>query len=340
MSRLAVLFALLSGTVLLPSGLLAAEVQTAKDKDEVRLFSVALETGKYWNGPEAENLKKLSKSHPIVLTWWWAELEDKLGVAADKVERLAIVAMAESGTPCIIRTKEPIDRKAVLAKMAPGAEPTTIGDQPYWAAEKAEYAVAFADPRTLLLVPAVSAKRFLTRHAATVWCAERLAAPGDAATGKTLLALEVNPRMLGDLLKPGDERAEPFRPLEKARSLQMKMEVDKELRAILAAEFADEAAAERGLPAVQKVLEGLAFYFDMVQENMPKFAKVQETKYPGAPEMVESLLAAVRAAQAGVKDAKAVRNGNRVEAAVTIKTDRPVSAAVLLLSLMPRAGKK
>jgi hypothetical protein len=98
--------------------------------------------------------------------------------------------------------------------------------------------------------------------------------------------------------------------------------------------------AEQAMPALRKLLDGLSDYFATAKKQMPAFFRSQETAFPGAKQVAAKMDQALAAAEAGLGGVQVVRNGRKIEAAVLAKTEQPVSTAVLLVSLIPRAAKK
>jgi len=301
-------------------------------------FSVAIVASKHWNGPEAANLKRLAKGHPFVVISEVPNLEGVIGVSPDQIERAAVVAVPD-GLIMVLRTDKPFDQRKVVGKVIPNPTATRMEQGNRWTLDKNQQVVCLADQRTLLIIPTTAVGR-IKQMPLVPWSNEKLSAAGDSATGTTLLCLEVSPVVVRGLLKADDSRSEPFRPLAEARSLKMKMDVEQGLKVTFSAGFSDQLAAERGVSALRMVMQGLNAYFDMAKAKMPEFLKTQRAEYPKAGEVADDLIQAIQAAQAGLHEVKLSRSGNEVEATIVVKADRPVSTAMLLLSLMPRAPKK
>jgi hypothetical protein len=336
MSRRAVWLVLVMGSLLPGSLGFAAAPPIGSDEGEA--FSITVAVGKYWNGAEGKNLQRLAKGHPFVIASWATSAEDGIGVPTAQIERAAVAAVPD-GMIYVVRTAKPFEQRKTVEKLIPKATATETKQGNTWTNDKTQCVVCLADGRTLIVAPPASARR-LAQAPIVAWADEKLSALGDPTSSKTLLAFRLSPSVVGGFTKADDSRLEPFRPLGDARSLGMKIEVDQGLQVTFSAEFADEKAAKLGQPALEKVLETLGKYFELAKTKMPEVLRAQHREYPGAKEVAEDLIRAIQAAQAGLRDTKVVRNGNKVEATIAIKTDQPVSTAVLLLSLMPREAKK
>jgi hypothetical protein len=107
----------------------------------------------------------------------------------------------------------------------------------------------------------------------------------------------------------------------------------------LRATYADEKHAEAGVEGMKEFVEALRRYMETSQGEMTKFFAVQETKFPGSKALGERLNAASAQAETALRDAQVERRGAVVEAQATIATKEPVTTAVLLSTLLPRAKK-
>jgi hypothetical protein len=334
MLRHILLLALLLGGPLLQSPGSAAETVTG----EPPLTSLTIAVSKYWNGPEKDAIRKASGGHPVVLSYEAKNLEAILGVPAEGIGSAALVGM-DGDLVIVGRTDKPFDPEKIVAKLLPDLAETKTVQGHLWAGNKKQLVVCLADRRTFLLAREASARR-LAQVPLARWTDERLSALGDVATSKTFLVIQVSPALLQDLAKSEDVRWESYRPLALAESLRAEMVVDRGLHVTLRAGFADPQAAERAIPAIQKVLSGVRDYFDMARTRMPEFLKTQTGKYPEAAALADAFASAIHAAQSGIEEAKVLRGGKEIEATILVKTDHPVSTALLLLSLAPRPAAK
>jgi hypothetical protein len=316
---------------------LSAFAAAPTDKgDHAEVYSLTMEVNKYWNGAEAESLKMLSKGHPVILSWEMMHLEKTMGVAAEGIERAAMLVQ-DGDLVFIVRTVKPVNQRTVIDRLIPKPTETRTEKGHCWTSDKTSQVVCLSDGRTLVIAPAAWQ---LSSTEILPWSAGKLATLGDATTDKTLLVFHFSPAMVRGLVKPDDKRSEPFQPLIEAKSLRLKMEVDHGLRVTFNTVFPDQATAERALPAIKKVVEGLNSYFDMAKTKMPEFLKTQQQQYPGSKEVADRLTRAIDATQTALAHAKIARNANEVEATILVKTEQPASTAVLMLSLVPRPKKK
>jgi hypothetical protein len=299
--------------------------------------SIVIAVDKHWNGPEADKLKTVSGSHPVVMSWEAMKMGEMMGISIDQIERAAVVSM-QGQMVTALRTSKPFDQNKVLKTLVPNATDTRMDQGDSWSSDNVRQVVSLADRRTLVILPPKLPSQ-LTKKGIGAWSGEQLAALGDAANTKSLLLLRLPPSMVRGLVKPDDSRAEPFRPLVEARSLQMHMEVDRGLRVTFSTAFVDEQAAQNAAPALKKVMEGLNAYFEFSKTKMPEFLRSQKSEYPAAEEVADTWAGAIQAAQAGLQEAKVVQKDKDVSVTIVIKTDHPVTAAVLLLSLAPRPQK-
>src|SRR5262249_12977828 len=52
---------------------------------------VRIEVGGAWNGKESDSLKKVSRSHPVVLTHEALEMENAVGLRPEEVDRVTVI---------------------------------------------------------------------------------------------------------------------------------------------------------------------------------------------------------------------------------------------------------
>ena len=131
-----------------------------------------------------------------------------------------------------------------------------------------------------------------------------------------------------------------FRPLLSARSWQVRFEPsDRGLSALFQATFADGAAAKESVGALNTVVRLLDQYLAMAETNMPPFLEQQAGEFPRAPDLAAPMKSAIAAARSAAQLARASQSGASAQVTVLVETEEPVTAAVLLLSLMPRPPK-
>jgi hypothetical protein len=154
---------------------------------------------------------------------------------------------------------------------------------------------------------------------------------------KPLLVAHVN---VSSLELAPDQVPDEFRPLLSARSWQVRFEpADRGLSALFQATFADGTAAKEPVGALNTIVSLLDQYLAMAETNMPPFLEQQAGEFPRAPGLAAPMKSAIAAARTGLQAARANQAGTTAQVSFLIKTEEPVTAAVLLLSLMPRPPK-
>jgi hypothetical protein len=302
---------------------------------------LCLRVGPYWNGREAEALKKVSQSHPVVVTSIASDLEKATGLPPAELERAVVVFQGQKVDDyvAILTTRRPFDRGKVLGTLVPEAKEAKAGGQTFFTSDKSKLATRVVNDRTLLLGNAEGVRSFLARPAGAGEGA--LGGPIRAAAGKHLLVVGlVVPPVLLAAVKNAGPQARPFVPLMEAKSWRIVVDADKDLRLNVRMTFASEEAAKAGEAALKAVASPLASYFQFCEEQMPPFLKRESEKYPGVKDLAPRLEKTLQSARAGLKDFAVERKGTTVLGGLRVKTDEPVTAFVLLLSMAPRAAKQ
>jgi hypothetical protein len=300
-------------------------------------FFVSAELGKVFHGPEAEAIKKVSRLHPIVLTAHMETMKEDFGFRLDDLER--IIAFGDL-TSVIVTTRKPLDRKKTLETLAPNATKKTAAGKSYYVSDKQPKAVYPINDRSLLIGTPDGIKFPLERLADTKVAGGELQGAIEAAADRPLLIIAMNPKFFRETAKQAGDQAEPFLPLLEAKSWRATLQTAGGLRLRLRAEFANDEAAKKASPGLAKALAGLNDHLDFLGKQMPAFFEAQQKKYEGAKELAGRMEAAMKAARVGLKAATPRVTGNVLEATAQIRTDQPITDAVLLLSLMPRTKKK
>jgi hypothetical protein len=140
-------------------------------------------------------------------------------------------------------------------------------------------------------------------------------------------------------VKNSGPQGKPFVPLMEAKSWQIVVDADKDLRLNVRMTFASEEAAKEGQAALKTVAPPLGNYFEFCEKQMPPFLKRESAKFPGVKDLAPRLESTLQSARAGLKDFTSECKGATVQGSVRVKTDEPVTAFVLLLSMAPRPAK-
>jgi hypothetical protein len=303
---------------------------------------LCLQVGPYWNGREAEALKKVTQAHPVVVSSVTPDLEKSFGLSMADLERVVVVFpdLAKMGDfVAILTTRKPFNRDKVLGALVPDAKETKAGATTYYTSAKSLHGVGALNERTLLVGGRASAVRaFLSRPAAAGGGA--LGEAIRAAAGKHLLVVGLVPTGFLATVKNSGPRGKPFVPLLEAKSWQITVGAPEDLRLHVRMTFASEEAAKEGEAALKAVAPPLAGYFEFCAKQMPPFLKRESAKYPGVKDLAPRLERTLESARAGLKDFTTERKGTTVLGSLRIKTDEPATSFVLLLSMAPRPAKE
>jgi hypothetical protein len=301
---------------------------------------LCFQVGPYWNGPEAEVLKKVTQAHPVVVTSIANDLEKQTGLAMSDIEQVVVSFPGEKliDPLMIITTRKPFDRDKVLGALVPDAKEAMAGATKFYTSDKSILGVRVVNDRTLLLGDAEWVRTFLARPAAAGGGA--LEETVKAAAGKHLLVVGVVPTILRAEVKNAGPKGEPFVPLMEAKFWELTVDAAEDLRVNVRMTFASEESAKEGQTALKAVGPALAGYLEFCEKEMPPFLKRESAKYPGAKDLSPRLQGTLQNARAGLKGFTSERKGSAVEGSLRIKTDEPVTSFVLLLSMSPRPAKE
>lgn len=301
----------------------------------------------YWNGREADALKKVSQAHPVVVTSIFTpafsganDIEKGTGLSVAEIERAVVVFpdLAKMGDfVAVLTTRKPFDRDKVLGALVPDPKEVKAGGKTFFTSDKSKHGVRVVNDRTLLLGNAAAVRSFLGRPPAAG------GALGDAiqtAAGKHLLVVGLVPTAFLAAVKNAGPQGKPFVPLMEAKSWQIVVGAEKDLRLDVRMTFASEEAAKEGEAALKAVAPPLASYLEFCEKQMPPFLKREEAKYPGVKDLAPRLESTLQRAGAGLKDFTVERKGTTVLGSLRVKADEPVTSFVLLLSMAPRAAKQ
>jgi len=297
-----------------------------------------LDAAKCWSGPEAETVRTVSSVHPIVPTWAVNDLDKYLGISGDDVSRVVAFVTADGNGGVGILTSKPYDLKAVLAALAPAAKEETVAGHKYFSSPSGMAVLSLSDKELLISsvegMPGVL-KAKINKSAAADFVKNALA----AKSSRVGLALRV--RALREGVDAPVTMFEGLAALTNSNECTFSIEGDdKSLKVILRATYADETQAEGGAEGMKEFVEAIRRYMESSQGEMSKFFAVQDAKFPGSKALGERLNGASAQAEAALRAAKIERRGAVVEAQATIATKEPVTTAVLLSTLLPRAKKQ
>jgi hypothetical protein len=260
------------------------------------------------------------------------------GLPPENVVRMMIFATPAESVAAIT-TREPYDRPKVLAAFAPNAIQKTVAGKTYYQSTKANNSVFPLNERTVILGMGQDLQGFLSRAASP----ERDQSLDRALTAikkGAPLVIHAGPafirRTAADQRMPGG----PLESLAKAHSWQIVAENNKRLTIKLLADFATNEEADKSTPALKIVGNELSNLIPFYKSHMTPFLKEQEKQYPGAKELALEMATALDAASAGLKHLDVRSLNNRAGTQIDIDTNEPITTAVLLLTLMPRAAKQ
>jgi hypothetical protein len=300
---------------------------------------LCFDVARYWSGPEAEPLKKITHAHPLVLTWETKDFEKEIGLHMADIERFILVfpeVKAAGAFAYIFTTRKPFDRDKVLGVLVPESKEMKVGTKKYFVSDKSKFGVQLINDRTILFGPDKGVRAFLTRPAAAKDGTLRQAVV--AAADEHLLVAGVNPSAFLPAVKNA-EKLVPFVPLFEAKSWRITADAAKELRINLRLDFANEAAAKEGRTALLSFAQALIDFCTFAEKGMDGFYKREADKYKGVTELSSRYPKLFENTRAALKDFKSEQKGSMVEGILRIKTDEPVTSFVLLLSMMPREAK-
>jgi hypothetical protein len=296
---------------------------------------VALEVAQYLDGAEVDKIAEISSLHPIVLSWWLGEAEKFAGVTRQDVTRVVISEELPAGFVFAVETTGEAPARQLIATLTPGATaaltplgPHTAGDQ---------YGLLQLDPHAVLVSSPPAAIEAVVERLTNAPAGTTALPPFAAGEAPPLVDVFLQPTFLTSL--PGFEQAPPqLAALLEASALRVRFEpLDGELTFRFVANYADETKAGAGVVALKFIAEQLTVYMDMCAENMPAALQGFEAEHPSAAKLKEPLLQAIAAAKAGLQAPTAETVGTTAHMVCRIKSAQPVTDAILLLSLAPRA---
>jgi hypothetical protein len=301
--------------------------------DTVQL--VAFTLGQPWNGAEADSLKRVSSIHPVIPSYHLKDLPANLGVEAENVERMIQLSTPAEQT-ALVTTIKPYNREKVLAAFVPRAAEKSAGGKTYYHSDTSGNHLYFVDDRTLLLGMGQDLQGFLAREPAdnrhdSLEFALRTIASG-APVVVHVGASGVRAFSADQQLAEGE-----FATLAKASAWHIVAEPDNGLTIRLLADFEnaeDAANAKRELTVIGDKLSAIMPFF---KQNMVPFLNNQEAQFPGASELAPKMSAAIDGATDALKQITVRSKDRHAGAQIVIATEEPLTTALLLLTLTPRA---
>jgi hypothetical protein len=291
----------------------------------------------YWTGPEAESLKRISNTHPVVPTWWLRDMPAATGLAPENVVRM----MQFSGTfpsVSVVTTREAYDRAKVLAALAPDAAQKSAGGKTYFQSAKTRNSVFPLNDRTLLIGMGNDLQGFLSRSAAAQRD-ESLDRALAAAKNGAPIVIHAGPDMVRKIAADQKMQNGRFASLATAHAWQIIAEADKDLTISLLTDFATKEEADKSTAALKSIGQSLTSMIPFYKSNMTPFLTQQSANYPAVKDLIPKMTAALDSAAEGLKTIQVASKNNRSGAEVKIKTGEPLTTAIMLLTLTPRAAK-
>jgi hypothetical protein len=162
----------------------------------------------------------------------------------------------------------------------------------------------------------------------------------DTAAKKPLFVAALKPAVFAAEVEKAGEEGNGYLPLVKATTWQITAEAGKELSLGFRLQFPDEDAAKAGVPSLQKALGQLDRYLTLCEKQMPAFFERESSKHKDAGELTRPTMGSIQSLRTALKAFKPQHEGKRVTGTLALKSDRPVTTFVLLLSLIPRPAKE
>jgi hypothetical protein len=299
---------------------------------------LSINFGAYWTGPEAESLKRLASTHPVVMTWSLKEMTAQIGVDAENLERVLMIR-TRSDVVVAATTRQPYDSMKVLATLVPNAEEKSAAGKKYVYSPTTKNSVYLLNERTFVASFGSDLQSFLNMPAPSKRDAafSRIAA---AIAGGAPFALQVGPAFVRSFAADQKMQGGPYDALAKAQDWEIIAAIDKGLTIKLAADFATKEEADAANAPFKLIGDKLSWYLGMSKTQMAPFLQQQAQEYPNAKNLAPQFDKVIDAATDGLKTIQVTSDKNRAEATVVIKTDQPIATTVLLLTLSPRGAKQ
>jgi hypothetical protein len=304
---------------------------------DVRLLACVNLT-KYWDSREADSLNRIANSHPVVFTWGFKDMPSGMGLQPENVVRLTMFNTSGEGI-YIVSTKQPYDGERVLAAIAPEAVQKSVAGKTYFYSAKSTKTVYLLDEHTFVCGNEQDLTGLLSRADSS----ER-----DASLDRALFAsqqgapfvVHAGANVVRDFAAEKDMRYGPFASLAHAHAWQIITTLDEQLTIDLRADFDTESDAEQSAAAFAAVGETLSGVVGLYRSHMDPFLIQEANEHPGAKDLLVELDHTFDAAAEGLKGIRTKSVKKTGGARIVINTGKPVTATVLLVSMLPRGEKK
>ena len=303
---------------------------------------ISMDVASTWNGKNKDLLRKLSKIHPIVLTYQTMQMQKNVGIAFEDLDRF-VVTYGNQNSPSglvILTTNKDYDKTAVMKAFGEkNLKKKTMNGKTFFTHISGSFACFFAGKRTLVLgnrldlEKTLKAKKQPVKNQAAVLVAKK--------QQKAFFLIYVAPRTFIKSLDtnlPNPPR-QILMDLHKADRWWISLSANKGLQLRVRAEFPSQATSKDGEDAFQQGLKQVDAFFAFASEGLAKFAKRVKEQYPELPFLMKHWQADLKAGRKALKSAKVDWTGNNVETVLNIETENPPATAALLLSLSPRQAK-
>jgi len=290
-----------------------------------------------WDGPEAATLKLVSEVHPIVLSYHFEKLAETHGVKFKEVESIVWAGTRDTGMIGITTLSDQAAAERFAAAYVPEPTSKKVGAYELVTSAKSGNGASRFDGRRVVFGKSSELEKLLGNPRPKI---HATAEPFLAAAAKaSLLIVDVSPAAIG-LGEDPRIAASPFAPLLKATHWRVSADIAEGLKITLRAEFADTDAAKAGSEVMPKVVQGLDFYFTACEQMMPEVFERDPKAYPRGREVLPYLNQAITEARKAIAKSTTKTTGNDVETKIEIVTARPMTTAVMLLTLGPRPAKE
>jgi hypothetical protein len=296
---------------------------------------IVAEVAGYLDGPERERIAEISGLHPIVVTHELSNAEGFSGLKPSDVARIVVSEELPAGFVVAVETVKPSQAEGALSqKLTPGVTPTAIAPGRYYAGDK--FGLLTLPSQVALASTPAAIQAVVTRLSSTP--EQTTVLPEFAGVDPALVDFFVRPGVLD-----GHPELAALPPqaaaLLKASAWRVRFEPAKSLTFRCIAEYADEATADAGVESLKFIAAQLATYMDMCEQNIPPALEGFAKEFPGAEKLAPPFVQVLHAAKAALQSPQVTREGTTATMVCDIASDHPVSDAILLLSLMPRAAQ-
>jgi prepilin-type processing-associated H-X9-DG protein len=280
------------------------------------MFSVRV--ADVWAAPLAGSMRdKLGKDFAAMVK----DVETKTGLSASDVERATVVMKESPDAPHLLflATRKAFDRKKVLAHVVPGSKEEKYGDETFLANEKGEAGYVLGD-RAIVFGPKADIQTLI--DAGKGKQTGGLTPALELAAKKHSFVVGINPAALPPLPDELPAEAEPFKPLLKATSATLAVDLGEKTTAKLRIAFsgADETGAGlKAIEAAQKLALGL------LDQGIKELSKDKTAK---------AIVDILQTGQKSLKAASFERDGSAVVTRLEMKIDQATAGAVAAESVL------